>query len=49
MRGLLILGWMMVAIGCEKKTDPTTSTPPTGWSAPFEGTKPTGSTVEPNK
>ena len=49
MRGLLILGWMMVAIGCEKKTAPTTSTPPTGWSAPVEGTKPTGSTVEPNK
>ena len=49
MRGLLILGLMMVAVGCEKKTEPTTSTPPTGWSAPVEGTKPTGSKVEPNK
>ena len=49
MRGLLILGLMMVALGCEKKTEPTTGTPPTGWSPPPEGTKPTGSSVEPNK
>ena len=49
MRGLLILGLMMVALGCEKKTEPTTSTPPTGWSPSPEGTKPTGSSVEPNK
>ena len=44
MRRLLILGALILALGCEKKTEPTTA--PTGWSPPPEGAKPTGSKVE---
>ena len=45
MRRLLILGALILALGCEKKTEPTT-TAPTGWSPSPEVTKPTGSKVE---
>jgi len=45
MRRLLILGALILALGCEKKTEPTT-TPPSGWSPPPEAAKPTGSKVE---
>ncbi len=47
MRGLLILGLLTLALGCDKKTEPTP--PPTGWSPPVEVTKPTGSKVEDGK
>ncbi len=44
MRGLLIVGLLILVVGCEKKAEPTT--PPSGWSQPAEVTKPTGSKVE---
>ena len=47
MRGLLLCGLVLVAFGCDKKSESTT--PPSGWSAPPTVTKPTGSAVEPNK
>ena len=34
MRGLLILGLLTLALGCDKKTEPTT--PPSGWSPPVD-------------
>jgi hypothetical protein len=45
MRRLLILGALILVLGCEKKTEPTTAVP-TGWSPPAEAAKPTGSKVE---
>ena len=47
MRDLLLLGALLLALGCDKKTEPTT--PPSGWSPSPEVTKPTGSAVEVNK
>ena len=47
MRGLLILALLMLALGCDKKAEPTT--PPSGWGPSPEVTKPTGSAVEVNK
>ena len=44
MRGLLTIGLLMLAFGCEKKTEPTT--PPSGWSPPPTVTKPSGSKVD---
>ena len=44
MRGLLILALLMLALGCDKKAEPTT--PPSGWSPPQTVTKPSGSKVE---
>ena len=45
MRRLLILSALILALGCSKTSEPTT-TAPTGWSPSPEGTKPTGSKVE---
>ncbi len=45
MRGLLILGLLTLALGCGEKK-PEATTPPSGWSPPPEGTKPTGTKVE---
>gem|GEM_PF-3010772 len=45
MRRLLILGALIAALGCEKKTEPT-ATPPSGWSPPPAVSPPTGSKVE---
>ena len=47
MRDLLLLGALILTLGCDKKTEPTT--PPSGWSPSPEVTKPTGSAVEVNK
>ena len=48
MRRLPILIALILAVGCEKKSEPTAAAP-TGWSPPPPASVPTGSAVEPAK